>query len=53
MKKSLPTLILAAIALLCASLLYAAEGRPGGDAAASALLSVAANMPTRLPQPYN
>jgi len=34
-------------------LLYAAEGRPGGDAAADALLSAAANMPARLPQPYN
>ena len=34
-------------------LLYAAEGRPGGDAAARALIAAAAHMPDPLPQPYN
>ncbi|MEM9107842.1 MAG: dimethylsulfonioproprionate lyase family protein [Pseudomonadota bacterium] len=34
-------------------LLYAAEGRPGGDAAAKALVEAAAQVPDPLPQPYN
>ena len=34
-------------------LLYATEGRPGGDLAAQALLSAAGNLPAPLPQPYN
>ena len=49
----MPNLVAFKYLLQWLRLLYAAEGRPGGDAAARALVEAAARMSGPLPQPYN